>query len=142
DYTQGRLKMQPAGHTQFYTTLTDATSTRVAAPQSDPLTCWATGVKSGVLGRHSPSSQLLTLPRLKFDATVDWPLDGALNSHDTAAIAPTMPRPRPKMPISVWRDAGGLALLIGQAVAWQRTREGLLISREQTWHCCFIIRMD
>ncbi|WP_337138057.1 replication initiator protein A, partial [Sphingomonas aquatica] len=25
DYTQGRLKMQPAGHTQFYTTLTDAT---------------------------------------------------------------------------------------------------------------------
>ncbi|MFZ5667797.1 MAG: hypothetical protein ACOY7L_21510, partial [Pseudomonadota bacterium] len=26
DYTQGRLKMQPAGHTQFYTTLTDATS--------------------------------------------------------------------------------------------------------------------
>ncbi|WP_374140095.1 hypothetical protein, partial [Sphingomonas sp.] len=28
DYTQGRLKMQPAGHTQFYTTLTDATSSQ------------------------------------------------------------------------------------------------------------------
>ncbi|MFD1104039.1 IS66 family insertion sequence element accessory protein TnpB, partial [Sphingobium olei] len=25
DYTQGRLKMQPSGHTRFYTTLTDAT---------------------------------------------------------------------------------------------------------------------
>ncbi|MGE6695669.1 hypothetical protein ACQKE8_24835, partial [Sphingobium limneticum] len=26
DYTQGRLKMQPSGHTRFYTTLTDATA--------------------------------------------------------------------------------------------------------------------
>jgi hypothetical protein len=32
DYTQGRLKMQPDGHTRIYTTLTDATAAVFARP--------------------------------------------------------------------------------------------------------------